>query len=76
MEQLELVVAEGGIRCGKVRTARFRVKNVETGNERKLITDSAGRYSAPSLAIGRYQVSVEKTGPRPTIRRWCLLAYY
>jgi hypothetical protein len=38
------------------------VKSVETGAERKLITDDAGRYSAPSIAVGHYQVSAEKPG--------------
>jgi hypothetical protein len=38
------------------------VKNLETGAERKLIADDAGRYSAPSIAIGRYQVSAGKPG--------------
>ena len=38
------------------------VKSAETGAERKLITDDAGRYSAPSLAVGRYEVSAEKPG--------------
>src|SRR5664279_1351175 len=38
------------------------VKSVETGAERRLITDDSGRYSAPSIAVGRYQVSAEKAG--------------
>jgi hypothetical protein len=38
------------------------VKSLETGAERKLITDDAGRYSAPSISIGHYQVSAEKAG--------------
>jgi hypothetical protein len=38
------------------------VKSVETGAERKLIADDAGRYSAPSVSIGKYQVSATKAG--------------
>jgi hypothetical protein len=45
-----------------IAAAAVSVRNVETGAERKLVTDEAGRYSAPSLAIGRYAVSAEKPG--------------
>jgi Carboxypeptidase regulatory-like domain len=38
------------------------VKNTETGAERKLVTDGDGRYSAPSLSIGRYEVTANKDG--------------
>ena len=38
------------------------VKSLETGFERKLVTDDGGRYSAPSIAVGRYLVSAEKPG--------------
>jgi hypothetical protein len=38
------------------------VKNVETGAERKLVTDDSGRYSAPSISVGKYQVSASKEG--------------
>src|ERR1035438_2260982 len=42
--------------------AAVSVKNMETGAERKLIADEAGRYSAPSIAVGRYQVTAQKPG--------------
>ena len=42
--------------------AAVSIQNVETGAERKLATDGNGRYSAPSVAIGRYQVSAAKEG--------------
>jgi hypothetical protein len=45
-----------------IAAAAISVKSLETGAERKLISDDAGRYSAPSIAIGRYQVSAEKPG--------------
>jgi hypothetical protein len=38
------------------------IKNLETGAERKLVSDDGGRYAAPSISIGSYQVSAEKTG--------------
>src|ERR1017187_6526340 len=42
--------------------ATVSVKNTETGAERKLVSDDHGRYSAPSIAVGRYQVSASKEG--------------
>src|ERR1039458_785592 len=45
-----------------IAAAVVSVKNVENGAERRLVTDDAGRYSAPSIAIGRYRVSAEKPG--------------
>jgi len=45
-----------------IASAVVSVRNLETGAERKLVADDAGRYSAPSIAIGRYQVSAEKPG--------------
>jgi hypothetical protein len=44
------------------------VHNVETGTERRLITDSAGRFSAPSLTVGRYDVVVNRDGFAPERR--------
>ncbi|MCU1253319.1 MAG: TonB-dependent receptor domain protein [Edaphobacter sp.] len=41
------------------------VHNVETGTERKLITDSEGRYGAPSLTVGTYDVIVKRDGFTP-----------
>src|ERR1035438_480869 len=42
--------------------ATVSVKNIENGAERKLVTDDRGRYSAPSVAVGKYQVSASKEG--------------
>lgn len=42
--------------------AQVTVRNTESGAERKLVSDSAGYYSAPSLTVGHYQVTVEKDG--------------
>ena len=45
-----------------VSGANVIVKNLETGVERKAVTDEGGRYAALSLAIGRYEVIAEKSG--------------
>jgi hypothetical protein len=42
--------------------ASVLVKNTETGAVRTLVTDENGRYSAPSISIGRYQVTASKEG--------------
>src|SRR6266700_2789617 len=42
--------------------ATVRVKNVETGAIRTLVTDSAGRYDASLLSVGKYDVTAEQTG--------------
>jgi len=44
------------------------VHNVETGTERKLVTDSDGRYGAPSLTVGSYDVIVKRDGFAPERR--------
>src|SRR5215813_145787 len=47
---------------GAVAAAEVRIRNAETGAERSLATDEGGRYSAPSLAVGTYELTVEKPG--------------
>jgi hypothetical protein len=42
--------------------ATVTVRNLETGAERVLRTDDAGRYAAPSLAAGNYEMSASKSG--------------
>jgi hypothetical protein len=44
--------------------AAVKIRNVETGSERNLITDEAGHFSAPSLSVGRYDVTALKEGFR------------
>ncbi len=44
-----------------VTGANVTVFNEETGNVRHLITDASGRYSAPSVPVGTYLVTVDKT---------------
>jgi hypothetical protein len=45
--------------------ALVTVQNVETGAVRKLLTDPAGRYTAPSVPVGHYEVRAEKSGFAP-----------
>jgi len=42
--------------------AQVLVHNDETGNERRLTTGPDGRYSAPSIPIGTYTITVELPG--------------
>src|SRR6266478_2396123 len=49
---------------GAVPGVSVRIKNVETGAERNLVTDEAGRYNAAALPAGRYEARAEKTGFR------------
>ncbi|HEV7967689.1 MAG TPA: carboxypeptidase-like regulatory domain-containing protein [Candidatus Acidoferrales bacterium] len=48
--------------------ATVKVKNVEIGTVRAIVTDNAGRYDAPSLAVGKYEVSAEQAGFRTEIK--------
>ncbi len=45
-----------------VPAAVVKVENVETGAVRNLVSDTEGRYDAALLAVGNYQVTVEKSG--------------
>ena len=47
-----------------IQGATISIKNLETGTERDVQTDSDGRYHAPSLAVGRYELTADKTGFR------------
>jgi hypothetical protein len=38
------------------------VRNLETGMQRVLVSDGVGRYAAPSVAVGRYDVTARKEG--------------
>ena len=42
--------------------ASVTVKSLETGAQRKLASDGTGHYAAPSLSVGRYEVTVAKEG--------------
>jgi hypothetical protein len=47
-----------------VSGATVFIRNLETGAERSLVTDESGRFSAPALAVGRYEIAASKTGFR------------
>ncbi len=51
-----------------VSGATVMVRNHETGGERRLTTDATGTYSAPSIPIGTYTVSVSLEGFAPEVR--------
>ncbi|HZV59642.1 MAG TPA: TonB-dependent receptor, partial [Candidatus Eremiobacteraceae bacterium] len=53
---------------GAIPGVAIRIKNLETGAERNQVTDEAGRYEASSLAVGRYEVRVEKSGFRSEVK--------
>src|SRR5215475_1179485 len=44
---------------GAVPGASITVKNLETGAVRNLIAGEGGRYEAPLLAVGQYEVRAE-----------------
>jgi Carboxypeptidase regulatory-like domain len=54
----EIHDASGGLISG----AEVTVRNQETGAARLLHTDDSGRYAAPSVPVGRYEVVVHKDG--------------
>ena len=54
--------------------ATVKVKNVEVGTIRAIVTDSAGRYDAPSLAIGKYEISAEQAGFRAEVKTGIMLS--
>jgi hypothetical protein len=45
-----------------VTGVQVTIRNQETGSERHLITDAAGTYSAPSIPVGLYNISVVGDG--------------
>jgi len=51
-----------------VPAATVTIKNVGTGITRAAVTDDRGRYEAPNLPIGDYQVSVALAGFQTSIR--------
>lgn len=43
-------------------SAQITVKSEETGAQRTISTDSAGRFNAPSLPVGTYRIAASKAG--------------
>src|SRR5690242_13030112 len=54
--------------------ASVTVKNVETGISRVLTADSQGRYQAPNLSVGSYEVQVTFSGFQTEVRSGIELA--
>src|SRR3990172_3804405 len=52
-----------------VPAATVKVTNLETGIARTLSTDEQGRYNAPNLSLGDYEVQAEMSGFLVEVRR-------
>ena len=48
--------------------ANVAIQNQETGISRTVITNETGRYSAPALGLGAYQVTVQLSGFQTQVR--------
>ena len=49
---------------GAIPGVAIRIKNLETGAQRDLVTNEAGRFDAAALPVGRYEIRAEKAGFR------------
>jgi hypothetical protein len=56
-----------------IEGATVRIINLETGKQRELQTDEAGRFRASSLGVGRYDLAVDKAGFRSEKRTGIVL---
>jgi hypothetical protein len=45
-----------------IPNAAVTIRNLETGTSRAVVTDEAGHFNAPALAVGHYEVAASKTG--------------
>jgi Carboxypeptidase regulatory-like domain len=54
--------------------ASVSIKSSETGAERILTTDESGRYSAPSIPVGKYEVTASHEGFAPQTKNGITLA--
>ncbi len=57
-----------------VPNASVLVRNQNTGTERRLRTDGSGQFSAPSIPVGTYTVTVQSAGFAPLERTGIALA--
>jgi hypothetical protein len=64
------VVDPGG---AAVARAEVLIRSEETGSERKIVTAESGTFSAPSIAVGVYTVSVSRDGFSPLNRTGIIL---
>jgi Carboxypeptidase regulatory-like domain len=55
-------------------SASVTINNVETGATRRVVADSEGRYAAPALAVGKYELSAARTGFASEIKTGITLA--
>src|SRR6059058_3896969 len=62
---LGTVSDESGARLPGVTVA---ITHLDTGIVRSVTTDEAGRYRAPALGLGNYEVKAELTGFRTAVR--------
>src|SRR5215813_2838328 len=58
---------------GAIPGTSVTVKNLETGAVRNLIAGDNGRYDAPLLSIGQYEVTAELAGFQPSKRQVTLV---
>ena len=56
-----------------IAAAKVFITNLETGAQRELATDEAGSFHAPSLPVGRYVVTADKSGFRAEKRTGIVL---
>src|SRR5712692_3654904 len=49
--------------------ASITIRNLDTGITRNLLSDEAGRYRAPELPLGNYEVRAELSGFQTAVRR-------
>src|SRR3990172_7568734 len=63
---LGIVADETGARVPRVAVT---ITTLDTGIVRTAVTDEAGRYRAPNLALGQYEVKAELAGFKTAVRR-------
>jgi hypothetical protein len=56
-----------------IQQAAVVVKDLETGVERRTVTDNSGRYIVLSLPIGDYSIRVQKQNFQPVVRNGIML---
>src|ERR1700681_2899041 len=48
--------------------AAVTVRNLDTGTARSVISDAGGRYTAPDLTLGNYEVQAQQSGFQTEVR--------
>src|SRR5579859_3970261 len=48
--------------------AAITVRNLDTGTARSVISDAGGRYTAPDLSLGNYEVQAQQSGFQTEVR--------